>query len=76
LEAGGVNCTLLTSNAILQNPWNTSAVSWGNRLLTIGSVSSTIPVGHALTLELLADKHDLWLTMTQAYPSALIVTLG
>jgi len=75
-EVGGTNCTLLTSNTILEKPWNTSTLSWGSRLLTIGSVSRTIPAGHELTLQLLCDKHDLWVMMTQQFPSALVLTQG
>ena len=69
-------CTRIASNAVFRDPWNTSLFDWGYRLVTIGSVSRTIPAGNELRVRLLFHPSDLWLTMTAAYPTALVVTLG
>jgi len=69
-------CTKIASNAVLKQPWNTSLIDWGYRQITIGSVSRTIPAGNELRVRLLFQPRDLWLTMTAAYPTALVVTLG
>jgi hypothetical protein len=69
-------CTRIASNAVFESPWNTSLIDWGYRLITIGSVSRTIPAGNELRIKLLFNSRDLWLTMTAAYPTALLVTLG
>ncbi len=69
-------CTKIASNAVLKNPWNTSLTNWGYRSITIGSVSRAIPAGNELRVRLLFREKDLWLTMTAAYPTALVVTVG
>ena len=73
---GGASCTMIASNTILENPWNTAAGIWGNRLLTVGSVSRTIAAGNELRIRLLYHEANLWVMMSQTYPSALVVTLG
>jgi hypothetical protein len=71
---GGASCTKVAANTAFANPWNTALLSWGHRVVTIGSVTRTIPAGHELRVRLLFRSADLWLTMTAAYPTALIVT--
>jgi Bacterial Ig domain/HD domain len=74
--AGGGSCTNIASNAVSESPWNTSLVDWGLRTITIGSVTRTVPAGNELRVRLSFQSSDLWLTMTAAYPTALVVTLG
>jgi HD domain-containing protein/Big-like domain-containing protein len=74
--AGGASCTRIASNAVFHDPWNTSSLDWTNRTITIGSVSRTIPAGNELHVKLLFHPSDLWMTMSAAYPTALVVTLG
>lgn len=69
-------CTRIAANATFASPWNTSLLDWGYRAVTIGSVSRTILAGHELRLKLLFRPSDLWVTMTAAYPTALLVTQG
>jgi len=74
--AGGASCTKIASNTATANPWNTSLLDWGHRTVTIGTVAHTVPAGDELRIKLLFHQHDLWLTMSAAYPTALTVTLG
>jgi hypothetical protein len=69
-------CTRIASNAVFSSPWNASLIDWGYRSITVGSVSRTIPAGNELRVRLLFHPSDLWLTMSAAYPTALVVTLG
>ena len=69
-------CTRIASNTVFTSSWNTSLIDWGYRQVTIGTVSRTIPAGNELRVRLLFHPSDLWLTMTAAYPTALVVTLG
>jgi hypothetical protein len=73
---GGVSCTNIGSNVTFHDPWNLSAVDWTHRLMTVGSVSRTIPAGNELHVKVLFHPSDLWITMSASYPSALVVTLG
>ena len=69
-------CTKIASNSSFASPWNTSLLSWGHRQITIGTVNRTIPGNNELRIRVLVESRDLWLTMTAAYPTALVVTLG
>ena len=69
-------CTRIAFNTVFTSPWNTSLIDWGYRQVTIGSVNRTIPAGNELRVRLLFHPSDLRLTMTAAYPTALVVTLG
>ena len=69
-------CTDIASNTVFADPWNTSLSDWSFRLVTIGSVTRTIPAGHELRIKLLWHARDLWLMMSAGYPTGLIVTLG
>jgi hypothetical protein len=73
---GGGGCIRIASNATFHGPWNTSLTDWGERTMTIGSVTRTIPAGDELQVKLLFKSEDLWLMMSAGYPSALLVTLG
>jgi len=74
--AGGSSCTRIAQNTVVANPWNTSLLDWGHRTIVVGSVSHAVPAGDELRLRLLFRGNPLWLTMTAAYPTALVVTLG
>ena len=69
-------CTKIASNAVFDSPWNNSLLSWSHRVISIGSVNTTIPAGNELRVKVLFHATDLWVTMTAAFPSALVVTLG
>ena len=73
---GGSSCTKIAQNAVVANPWNASLIDWSYRTIVIGTVNRTIPTGNELRVKVLFHPSDLWLTMTAAYPSALVVTLG
>jgi putative nucleotidyltransferase with HDIG domain len=72
--AAGASCTKIAENTAFAQPWNTSLIDWSHRVVTIGSVSRTIPAGHELRVKLMFRSEDLWLTMTAAYPTALVVS--
>jgi hypothetical protein len=72
--AGGASCTKIAENTAFAQPWNTSLIEWGHRVITIGSVSRTIPAGHELRVKLMFRSEDLWLMMSAAYPTALVVS--
>ena len=74
--APGGSCTRIASNSTFHSPWNTSLSDWGERTVTIGSVTRTIPAGNELRVKLLFKSTDLWLMMSAGYPTALSVTLG
>jgi hypothetical protein len=70
-------CTTIASNTVFEDPWNTSTTGWGNRLITIGNVSATIPLGNELRVRVLfREKAGLWIMMSSDYPTGLIATLG
>ncbi|MFN2469575.1 MAG: Ig-like domain-containing protein [Gaiellaceae bacterium] len=72
--AGGVGCTKIAGTHVKVKDWNGGATTWVLREITVGSVNRIIAVGRELRVRLQNSKHDLWIAMTAAYPSALAVT--
>jgi hypothetical protein len=74
--AGGSSCAKIAQNTVVFNPWNNSLLDWSHRTIVVGSVNHTIPTGDELRIKILHHGGNLWVTMTAAYPTALVVTLG
>jgi hypothetical protein len=74
--AGGSSCAKIAQNTVVFNPWNNSLIDWSHRTVVVGSVNHTVPTGDELRIKILHHGGNLWVTMSAAYPSALVVTLG
>ena len=74
--AGGTACTKLAETDVHFRDWNGSTANWVYHEITIGSVNRSIAAGRELRIRLLVQHNDVWVAMTAAYPSALLITTG
>ena len=70
---GGTGCVKIAQNDFHRENWNVGP-TWTRRLLVVGSVTRTIAVGRELRVRVLNSHEKLWIAMTAAYPSGLIIT--
>ena len=71
---GGASCTKIAESEVHFNNWNGSTTSWVYHEITVGSVTRSIAAGRELRLRLLNGHNDLWIPLTAAYPSSLLIT--
>lgn len=76
-DGAGANCTLLTSIVDLHvDGWSAPDGDWSSHAFTLGAADHTLLAGQTLRLKLLFGHKDLWLPLTAAMPSRLVVTTG
>jgi putative nucleotidyltransferase with HDIG domain len=73
---GGSACVKIAETDGHVDDWNGSTANWVYREITIGSVNRAIAAGRELRIRLLAQHEDIWVAMTAAYPSTLLITIG
>ncbi len=71
---GGASCTKIAESEVHFNNWNGSTANWVYHEITVGSVTRSIAAGRELRLRLLNGHNDLWIPLTAAYPSSLLIT--
>ena len=71
----GASCSTIAAADAHIGDWNSGTPGFVLRQIDLGSVTHTIATGHSLVARLQFQHEDMWVAMTEEYPSALKVTL-
>jgi Bacterial Ig domain len=74
--ASGGSCVKIAENSVYISNWNGLIPDWVYHEVPVGSVTRSLPASRRLHVRLLFKYNNLWVAMTDAYPTALAVTTG